>query len=106
MGLPRTKELSGPGIKTEVVWTQQVGKCAKVLAANYDDGPGPLFQFTFSQNKSPLTWDQKHLIDKTNLLTLLSTGQPPNAGQLEFVFSRIHLSRETSGVPVVQKNQT
>ena len=23
MGLPRTKELSGPGIKTEVVWTQQ-----------------------------------------------------------------------------------
>ena len=44
-------------------------------------------------------WDQKHIIGKMNLLTLLSKGQPPNAAQLEFVFSRIRLPRETSGVP-------
>lgn len=50
-------------------------------------------------------WDQKNVLSKMNLLTLLSKGQPPNAGQLAFVFSGIHLPGETSEVPAVQKNQ-
>ena len=60
---------------------------------------------TCSQNQSPLMWDQKNVLSKTNLLTLRSKGQPPNAGQFEFVFSGIHLPGETSEVPAVQKNQ-
>lgn len=48
-------------------------------------------------------WDQENIISKMNPVALLSQGQPPNAGQSELVFFRIHLPCETGGVPVVPK---